>query len=331
MEGGEKIVLLPSRLYRQRGCFCLRGLPTRGAWPTMERMTRPKLDTMRNGWMHWGSLMWSSERWGVIMKTVVRYLMGLLSVVLIGRTRTDPVERNSRETDGSSVKLSNTQNCLERWWAPHPWKHVSQKWRVTWARSCKRDLSPHAEYADWTIALPVYVQTVRTLLTLPCSWHVSKVRPCRGWSSQGKGRQATVRWRQEEEPSPQRLRVHPCVPGSSRGGLWAPCKRRTSWMTATPGLCWCTWAPAACSPWRPAAHTPSAPCPETPATYATSWTMAPSTSSAWVREALLSLSAPRDRATCPFPWELGSLQGSAELAEGSLPCQGPYPGAWWGF
>lgn len=49
------------------------------------------------------------------MKTVVRYLIGLLSVVLIGRTRTDPVERNSRETDSSSVKLSNTQNCLGRW------------------------------------------------------------------------------------------------------------------------------------------------------------------------------------------------------------------------
>ena len=49
------------------------------------------------------------------MKTAVRYLMGLLSVVLIGRTRTDPVERDSREIDGSSVKLPNTQNCLGRW------------------------------------------------------------------------------------------------------------------------------------------------------------------------------------------------------------------------
>ena len=44
------------------------------------------------------------------MKTAVRCLMGLLSVVLMGRTRTD-----SRERDASSVKLPNTQNCLGRW------------------------------------------------------------------------------------------------------------------------------------------------------------------------------------------------------------------------
>lgn len=49
------------------------------------------------------------------MKTAVRYLMGLFSVVLIGRTRTDPVESNSKEIDASSVKLPNTQNCLGRW------------------------------------------------------------------------------------------------------------------------------------------------------------------------------------------------------------------------
>lgn len=52
----------------------------------------------------------------------------------------------------------------------------------------KRGLSPHAEYADWTVALPVCVQTVKDPTTLPCSWHVSKVRPRRGWPSQGEGK-----------------------------------------------------------------------------------------------------------------------------------------------
>ena len=41
--------------------------------------------------------------------------MGLFSVVLMGRTRADPMERDSRETDGGSMKLCNTQSCLKRW------------------------------------------------------------------------------------------------------------------------------------------------------------------------------------------------------------------------
>lgn len=38
------------------------------------------------------------------MKTALRYLMGLLSVVQSGSTRADQMEIDSRETDGSSVK-----------------------------------------------------------------------------------------------------------------------------------------------------------------------------------------------------------------------------------
>lgn len=38
------------------------------------------------------------------MKTALRYLMGLFSMVLMGRTKADQRKIDSRETDGSSVK-----------------------------------------------------------------------------------------------------------------------------------------------------------------------------------------------------------------------------------
>ncbi|XP_048476377.1 membrane progestin receptor delta-like isoform X2 [Rhincodon typus] len=54
-------------------------------------------------------------------------------------------------------------------------------------------------------------------------------------------------------------------------------------MRLTPGRCWSTCWSSACTPSFPAAPTPSAPCPLTSDTSATSSTMVPSASTAWVR------------------------------------------------